>query len=85
MNNKLQSVKFNLTDKMSLELIKFNKLKKELIELKKLYNLDKNKKLLLQIRKIKKQMNECRSKFVKEFQINNHDEIIEYLKIKDQK
>ena len=85
MNKKLESVKFNLTEVMSLELIKFNKLKKELFKLKKLYNLDKNKELLLQIKKIEKQMDKCRTAFIKEFRINNKDEIIKYLKLKDQK
>ena len=84
MKKELESVKFILTDTMALQLIKFNELKKELIELKKLYNLDKNKQLLLQIKELEKQMNKCRNIFIKEFRINNHDEIIEYLTIKDQ-
>ena len=83
MKNK-ESVRFNLTDKMSLELIKFNKLKKELLRLKKLYNLDKNKNLLLKITIIEKEMNESRKRFIKEFRNSNYNEIIEYLKLKDQ-
>ena len=84
MNKNLNLIRFNLTETMSLELIKFNKLKKELYELKKLYNLDKNKKLLLQINELEKELENSRNIFIKEFKINNHDEIIEYLKIKDQ-
>ena len=84
MNKKLESVKFNLTQEMSLELIKFNKLKKELNNLKELYNLDKNEKLLLQIKNIENELKICRNKFIKEFRINNHNEIIKYLELKDQ-
>lgn len=85
MDKKLESVKFNLTKTMSLELIKFNNLKKELNKLKKLYNLDKNKKLLLQIKELERELENARNTFIKEFKINNHDEIIKYLEIKGQK
>lgn len=84
MKKGLELVKFNLTPKMSLELIKFNELKKELNSLKELYNLDKNKELLLKIKKLEQELIECRTKFIIEFRSNNKDEIIEYLKIKDQ-
>lgn len=76
-------VKFNLTPKMSQELIKFNELKKKINELKKLYNLDKNKKLLLQILKLEDELNETKTRFILEFRLNNKDEIIEYLNIRD--
>ena len=82
MNKDLESMKFNLTPSMSLELIKFNELKKEL---NKLYNLDKNEKLLLKIKDIENKMEISKNKFIKEFKLNNKKEIIEYLKIKDQK
>ena len=85
MNKKINSVRFNLTDKMGLELIKFINLKKELLELKKLYNLDKNDKLLLKIQKIESKMNKCRNTFIKEFQLSNQEEITKYLNLKDQK
>lgn len=85
MNKKLESVKFNLTPNMSLELIRFNNLKKELNELKKLYNLDKNENLLLKIKELEKDLIKCRNSFIKEFRLNNKDEIIKYLKLKDQK
>ena len=84
MDKKLDLIKFNLTESMSLELIKFNKLKKQLYELKKLYNLDKSEKLLLQIKELEKELENSRNIFIKEFRTNNHDEIIKYLKIKDQ-
>ena len=85
MNKELELVKFNLTKEMSLELIKFNKLKKKLYELKKLYNLDKNVELLLQINKIERDLIKTRNKFIKEFRVNNQEEIIRYLELKDQK
>lgn len=85
MNKEIESVKFNLTRNMSLELIKFNNLKKELNKLKELYNLDKNEKLLLQIKELEEELKKCRNAFIKEFRISNHDEIIKYLEMKDQK
>ena len=85
MNKKLDFIKFNLTHDMSLELIKFNNLKKEFYKLKKLYNLDKDEKLLLKIKEIKRKMNKSKNTFIREFRINNKEEIIKYLKIKDQK
>ena len=84
MKNDLELVKFNLTPSMSLELIKFNKLKKELNELKKLYNLDKNEELLIKIKNIEDQLIKCRNTFIREFRLNNQEEIIKYSQIKDQ-
>ena len=85
MYKSLELVKFNLTPKMSLELIRFNNLKKELYKLKELYNLDKNEELLLRIERTEKDLKKSRNRFIKEFRINNSDEIIEYLSLKDQK
>ena len=84
MNKKIESIKFNLTPEMSLELIKFNMLKRQLNDLKKLYNLDKNEKLLLQIKKLEKDLENSKKNFIKEFRLNNKEEIINYLKMKDQ-
>lgn len=84
MKKELELVKFNLTPEMSLELIKFNELKKELNSLEKLYNLDKNEELLLKIQILEQKLNESRTKFINEFRFNNKEEIIKYLKIKDQ-
>ena len=84
MYNKIESIKFNLTQEMSLELIKFNKLKRQLNDLKELYNLDKNEKLLLQIKELGKKLEKSKNEFIKEFRLNNKEEIINYLKIKDQ-
>ena len=84
MKEKVELVRFNLTQEMSLELIRFNNMKKEFNELKKLYNLDKNKKLLLQINKLEKELVKSKNKFIKEFSENNKEEIEKYLKIKDQ-
>ncbi|MBQ9071998.1 MAG: hypothetical protein IJY25_02445 [Bacilli bacterium] len=80
----LELVKFNLTPSMSFELIRFNKLKKELNSLKELYNLDKNDELLLQIKQKEKELNDSRNQFIREFRLNNQDEIVKYLQIKDQ-
>ena len=84
MKKDLELVKFNLTPNMSLQLIKFNQLKKELNKLKEIYNLDKNEELLLQIKNIENQLINCRNTFIKEFRVNNQEEIIKYLQIKDQ-
>ena len=80
----LDSVKFVLTPKMSLELINFNKLKKELSETKKLYNLSKNKELLLKIKNLELRLNNSRNEFINEFRRINENEIEKYLKSKDQ-
>lgn len=84
MKNDLGLVKFNLTPSMSLELIKFNNLKRKLNKLKELYNLDKNEELLLKIENIEKELINSRNNFIKEFRLNNREEIIKYLEIKDQ-
>ena len=84
MKKDLELVKFNLTPSMSFELIKFNNLKKELNKLKELYNLDKNEELLLKIKDKETELTNCRSNFIREFRLNNQDEITTYLQIKDQ-
>lgn len=84
MKKDLELVKFNLTPSMSLELIKFNNFKKELNRLKELYNLDKNEELLLKINDIENELINCRNTFIREFRLNNQDEITRYLQIKDQ-
>lgn len=84
MKKDLELVKFNLTPSMSFELIKFNNLKKELNKLKELYNLDKNEELLLKIKDLENELVNCRNTFIREFRLNNQDEITTYLKIKDQ-
>jgi len=84
MKKDLELVKFNLTPSMSFELIKFNNLKKELNKLKELYNLDKNEELLLKIKDLENELVNCRNTFIREFRLNNQDEITTYLQIKDQ-
>ena len=84
MKKDLELVKFNLTPSMSFELIKFNNLKKELNELRELYNLDKNEELLLKIKDKENELINCRNTFIREFRLNNQDEITTYLQIKDQ-
>ena len=81
----LELVKFVLTPDMSLELINFNNLKKELFKLKEMYNLDKNDdKLLLKIQEIQEKLDESRDRFVQDFRKNNKEEIDKYLEIKNQ-
>jgi len=81
----LELVKFVLTPDMSLELINFNNLKKELFKLKEMYNLDKNNdNLLLQIQEIQEKLDESRDRFVQDFRKNNKEEIDKYLEIKNQ-
>ena len=75
MDKELESVKFNLTEEMSKELIKFNKLKKELNNTK-----DKNK-----IKDLEIKIKESRNNFIKQFQKSNEDEIKKYKQLKDQK
>ena len=82
MKEKLDLVRFNLTNAMTRELIKFNELKKELLYLK-------NKKLLtnqdiVKIKETETKLNKTKIKFIKEFRENNKEEILKYLKIKDQ-
>ena len=83
MNKNLESVKFNLTKDMMIELIKFNELKKELNILKDQYDLTKDQELLFEMSELEIKLKSCRDSFIKKFRLNNHDEIIEYLNLKD--
>ena len=85
MKKNIESVRFNMTEKMSVDLIKFNDLKKEYYELKKIYDIDKSNDILLKLNKIEKKMDFYRNSFIKNFKINNQNEINKYLEIKDQK
>lgn len=82
MKEQLKSVKFNLTEEMTKELIKFNKLKKELISLKQKGELTKEE--FIQIKEIQDKLNKTRIRFIKEFRKNNKEEIDKYLELKDQ-
>ena len=82
MKKQLKSVKFNLTEEMTKELIKFNKLKKELISLKQKEELTKEE--FIQIKEIQDKLNKTRIRFIKEFRKNNKEEIDKYLELKDQ-
>ena len=85
MNKKLESISFNMTKDMALELIKYNNFKKELNELKNKYNLTYDEEILEQINKIESKLKKSRNAFIKKFQSTNQTEIAEYLKLKDQK
>ena len=80
----LELVKFNLTPSMSLELIKFNNLKKALNKLKEDYQQNKDKETFSKIKTLQEEMDSCKNTFIKEFRLNNQDEINKYLEIKDQ-
>ena len=82
MKEKLDLVKFNLTNEMSKELIKFNKLKKELNKIKSKEIKDEID--VVNLKELEDKLNEVRINFIKEFRNNNKAEINEYLQIKDQ-
>lgn len=75
MEEKVEYINFNLTPKMVKILIDFNNTKKEVLQLKELYKNNNDKKLLLKIKK--------RNLFIKEFRLNNINEIKKYLDIKN--
>ena len=82
MKEKLELVNFNLTKIMSEELINFNNLKKELMKLTSKEIL--NKVEIKKIKELEDELNKSRIRFIKEFRLNNKDEIDKYLQIKDQ-
>lgn len=82
MKEKLELVKFNLTPIMTKELIKFNKIKKELIKLEHQPSL--NDQDLIEFNRLQNELNKSRIKFIKEFRENNKEEINKYLEIRDQ-
>ena len=73
----INSIKFNLTSKMAKKLIEFNKIKKRL------NSLIHSEENLSEIEKLNEQLNSIKLNFIKEFRFNNKDEILEYLKLKD--
>ena len=79
MNQIKDELKFNLTPSMSLELIKFNNLKKELNELKEHAKEDKNNQNLTRINELEKELEKSRKTFINEFRLNNQEEILKYL------
>ena len=82
MNKNIENIKFTLTPNMSLELIKFNDLKNKYDKLKEAYDSKKDNKTLIELTKLEKQMNDCKSRFVNEFKISNKKQINEYLQTK---
>ncbi len=80
----IELIRFNMTDEMSIELVNFNNLKKELKELEELYNKDNDIKLKKKIDNLNMKINESRDNFIREFRINNVHEIEEYLNHKSQ-
>lgn len=84
MQKELELIKFTLTPSMSLTLLKYNDIKKELFETTKLYNLDKNKELLFKILELQNELSRLKFEFIKEFRENNKEQISEFLQKKDQ-
>jgi len=77
MKKNMDSIKFNLTPLMAEKLIEFNNLKKELIFLKSKAILEPNE--IKQIKIIGDKLNKIRIEFIKEFRLNNKEEILNYL------
>lgn len=82
MEKQLDSVKFNMTEEMTKELIEFNYLKKELLNLMQKENHTKEE--FIQMKEIEDKLNKVRINFIKNFRKNNKEEIEKYLKLKDQ-
>ena len=80
MKDNINSIKFNLTPLMAQKLIEFNNLKKELNSLKNKDILEQND--IKQIKNIEDKLNQIRIEFIKEFRINNKEEILNYLNSK---
>ena len=80
MKDNINSIKFNLTSLMAEKLIEFNNLKKELNSLKNKDILEQND--IKQIKNIEDKLNQIRIEFIKEFRINNKEEILNYLNSK---
>ena len=74
MNKNMDSIKFNLTPLMAEKLIEFNNLKKQLNSLKREDTLEQN-----EIKEIEDKLNKLRIEFIKEFRLNNKEEILNYL------
>lgn len=80
MKNNVDSIKFNLTPLMAEKLIEFNNLKKELNFLKNKDMLEINE--IKQIKSIEDKLDKLRIEFIKEFRLNNKEEILKYLNSK---
>lgn len=77
MKENIDSIRFNLTPLMAEKLIEFNNLKKELNFLKNKDILEQND--IKQIKNIEDKLNKIRIEFIKEFRLNNKEEILKYL------
>ena len=83
MEEKVEYINFNLTPKIVKILIDFNNTKNEVLQLKELYKNNNDKKLLLKIKKLESKLIKKRNLFIKEFRLNNINEIKKYLDIKN--
>lgn len=84
MKKELESIKFNLTPDMSLELVRFNELKKEFLDLKEKYDKTDDERTLIELTKLEKVLNDCKTRFIEQFRVDNQEQINDYLKMKDQ-
>jgi len=82
MEKKLMDIKFKLTKEMVKLFIDYTLKRDELLKTQQQYNLNKNKILLGKIKKLEKELDNNRDLFVKNFRLNNVEEIEEYLRLK---
>ena len=84
MQKKIESIKFNMTQSMALQLLQFNKLKKELNYLYNVYKSNNDKKVLIKILDLEDEMNKLKTSFILEFRTNNKKQIEEYMKFQQE-
>ena len=83
MKKNLENIKFNLTPDMSLELVKFNELKKEYNTLKENYDKTNDERTLIELTKLDKVIGDCKTRFIEQFRIDNERQIKDYLKYRE--
>ena len=83
MKKNLENIKFNLTPDMSLELVKFNELKKEYNILKEKYDKTNDERTLIELTKLDKVIGDCKTRFIEQFRIDNERQIKDYLKYRE--
>lgn len=84
MEKNFMDIKFKLTKEMVKLFIDYTLKRDELLKIQQQYNLNKNKILLGKIKKLEKELDNNRDLFVKNFRLNNVEEIEEYLRLKNE-
>ena len=84
MEKKVMDIKFKLTKEMVKLFIDYTLKRDELLNIQQQYNLNKNKILLGKIKKLEKELDNNRDLFVKNFRLNNVEDIEEYLRLKNE-